>query len=150
MGGKTVGWVTPDREGFIPLEGLRTSGGSRTTKKIENVVADHEPVTAPMEYGPSATGQAAFEGGVLILQGINYLLSKINGPIQQRRFQEAWDRKKDAVFKRLNEDPQLGAMIYIYYSRPPLSTAGSDFRTFRLPMASRRMRRCGPTGRKIP
>jgi hypothetical protein len=116
MGGKTVGWVTPDREGFIPVEGPRTSGGSRTTKKIENVVADHEPVTAPMEYGPSATGQAAFEGGVLILQGINYLLSKINGPIQQRRFQEAWDRKKDAVFKRLNEDPQLGAMIYIYYS----------------------------------
>ena len=115
MGGKTVGWVTPDREGFVVAEGgPRTAGGARTTKKIERVVGD--PITAPMEFGPSAKGEAAMGGIVLVLQGINYVLSKINGPIQEERFNAAWDRKKDEFFKRLDEDPQLGAMIFVYYS----------------------------------
>jgi hypothetical protein len=55
-------------------------------------------------------------GATVIIQGINYGLSKINGPIQQRRFEESWNRKKAFVEQRLNEDPQLGAMIYVYYS----------------------------------
>jgi hypothetical protein len=115
MGGKTVGWVTPDKEGFVVAEGgPRTEGGARTTKKIDRVVGD--PITAPMEFGPSANGEAAMGGIVLVLQGINYLLSKINGPIQQRRFEAAWNRRKAAVEQRLNEDPQLGAMIFVYYS----------------------------------
>ena len=115
MDGKTTGWVTPDREGFITADGgPRTPGGARTTKKITATVGD--PVTAPQESGPSAAGDAKVQSGVVVLQGINYALSKINGPIQQRRFDEAWNRKKPFVDQQLDEDPQLGAMVYVYYS----------------------------------
>jgi len=119
MDGKTVGWVTPDKEGFIVAEGgPRTKGGARTTKTITAVVGDHEPVQAPKEYGPSIGGDAAMNlGATVVIQGINYVLSKINGPIQQRRFEEDWNRRKPYVDQRLNEDPQLGAMIYVYYSK---------------------------------
>jgi hypothetical protein len=117
-GGKTVGWVTPDREGFMVAEGgPRTRGGARTTKTITAVVGDHEPVQAPKEFGPAIGGDAAMNvGATVVLQGINYGLSKINGPIQQRRFDEVWNRRRPYVEQRLNEDPQLGAMVYVYYS----------------------------------
>src|SRR5882724_9958820 len=97
--GKTVGWVTPDKEGFIVAEGgPRTKGGARTIKTITAVVGDHEPVQAPKEYGPSIGGDAAMNlGATVVIQGINYVLSKINGPIQQRRFEEDWNRRKPYV-----------------------------------------------------
>jgi hypothetical protein len=107
--GNITGPTEGGKKGSVPAE-------SSSSQKTENIVGDHEPLTAPMEFGPSATGAAAFDGAVIVLQGLNYLLSKINGPIQKRRFDEVWNRRKPFVEQRLKEDPQLGAMIYVYYS----------------------------------
>jgi hypothetical protein len=118
MDGKTVGWVTPDKEGFIVAEGgPRTKGGARTTKTITAVVGDHEPVQAPKEYGPSAGGDAKFQTATVALQGLNFLLQEINGTIQGRRFIAERDRLTPEIQKHLDDDPQIGAMLFVLYSK---------------------------------
>jgi hypothetical protein len=118
VAGKTTGFVDAEGNSISASGGPRTPGGARTTRQIDNVVG--EALTAPQEHGPSSGGEAAFQAGVLLLQGANelskYLLKKIYGPVQQRRFEEVRNRKMPFIEQQLNEDPQLGAMIFVYYS----------------------------------
>jgi hypothetical protein len=115
IGDKKIGTYDPDSHNIIPTDGPRTRGGARTTKNITAQVGDRlEPV---QEHGPSASGDAKFQGAVLVIKGVNYVLQKINGAIQARRFNEAWARLQQGVQQRLDDDPQLGAMLFVYYSQ---------------------------------
>jgi predicted nucleic acid-binding protein len=77
-----------------------------------------DPVGPIVEHGPNAAGDAKFQGATLAIEGVNFLLQKFNNVIQARRFQEAWkSRWEGEVRRRLDADPQLGALISIYYSK---------------------------------
>ena len=65
-----------------------------------------------MEHGPNAAGDAKFQGASLAIEGVNLLLQRFNNKIQSRRFQEAYkSRWESEVQRRLNADPQLGALL---------------------------------------
>ena len=112
---KTIGTYDPSSGNIIRSDGPRTAGGARTTKKITAQVGEQiEPVE---EHGPSAKGAAKFQGATLAFQGANFVLQKINSAIQARRFDEAWNQLKPEVQRRLDDDPQIGAMLFVFYSK---------------------------------
>jgi hypothetical protein len=77
-----------------------------------------DPVGPIVEHGPNAAGDAKFQGASLAIEGVNLLLQRFNNKIQSRRFQEAYKtRWESEVQRRLDADPQLGALISIYYSK---------------------------------
>jgi hypothetical protein len=106
---------TPSVTQANPANGPRTSGGSRTTQNITAEVGDK--LEAPQEYGPSAGGDAKFQAATVALEGFNFLLQKINGAIQNRRFVAERDRKMPGIQQKLDDDPQLGAMLFVLYSK---------------------------------
>jgi len=117
VGDKTIGHVDPDSGNLIKSDGPRTKGGARTTSNITAQVGDQiEPV---QEYGPSGRGEAKFQGAILAFRGVNYALQGINNLIQKQRYDKRWDQLKDGVQQKLDDDPQLGALILIYYSQGP-------------------------------
>jgi hypothetical protein len=64
IGEKKIGTYDPDSHNIIPTDGPRTRGGARTTRNITAQVGERlEPV---QEHGPSATGDAKFQGAVLV------------------------------------------------------------------------------------
>jgi predicted nucleic acid-binding protein len=76
------------------------------------------PIEPVQEYGPDARGDAKFQGATLALEGVNLVLQKINSAIQSKRFQAEWtSRWLPEVRRRLDADPQLGALVLIYYSK---------------------------------
>jgi hypothetical protein len=112
---KTVGTYDPGSGNIVRSDGPRTPGGARTTRKITAQVGEKiEPVE---EHGPSAKGDAKFQGATLAFQGANFVLQKINSAIQARRFDDAWNQLRPEVQRRLDDDPQLGAMLFVYYSK---------------------------------
>jgi hypothetical protein len=114
VGDKTLGYVNEDGD-FIKSDGPRTKSGARTTANITAQAGDQlEPV---QEYGPSAAGEAKFQGATLAFRGVNFVLQKINGAIQARRFDAMWKGMQPFVQQKLDDDPQLGALLLIYYSQ---------------------------------
>jgi hypothetical protein len=75
------------------------------------------PIKAVDEHAPSATGHAKFQGAALTLKGVNFVLQALNNRLQAERFAERWARLKPTVEGTLDADPQLGALIRVYYSR---------------------------------
>jgi hypothetical protein len=112
---KTTGFVDAEGNSILSGGGPRTAGGATTTNKTSATVGDR--ITVPEEHGLSARGDAAAQGAIFVLMGVNYVLKKIADHVQERRFNEVWARRKPLVDKRLKEDPQLGAKIFVYYSK---------------------------------
>jgi hypothetical protein len=112
---KTVGTYDPNSGNIIRSDGPRTPGGARTTKNITAQVG--EKLEAVEEHGPSAKGDAKFQGATLAFQGANFVLQKINSAIQARRFDEEWSKLQPEVQRRLEDDQQLGAMLFVYYTK---------------------------------
>jgi hypothetical protein len=112
---KTIGTYDPNSGNIIRSDGPRTPGGARTTRNITAQVGEKiEPV---VEHGPSASGDAKFQGATLAFQGANFVLQKINSAIEARRFENAWSKLQPEVQRRLDDDPQLGAMLFVYYKK---------------------------------
>jgi hypothetical protein len=91
------------------------SGGARTTETTSSEVGT--PIEPVQEHGPNARGDAKFQAATLAFQGIDFVLQRINGAIQARRFEAEWSRWLPQVTRRLNADPQLGALVLISYSK---------------------------------
>lgn len=105
--------TTPGKGG--PAGPPAGGGGKSTTTITADVGKPLEPV---VEHGPSVRGDAKFQGATLAFQGVDFLLQKINGAIQARRFETEWKtRWLPEVTRRLAADPQLGAMVLISYSK---------------------------------
>lgn len=97
-----------------PSSGGSASGGGSRAKTAAHEGAPIEPVK---EYGPDARGDAKFQGATLAFQGVNFVLQKINNAIQARRFEAAWAQLAPEVRRRLDADPQLGALVLISYAK---------------------------------
>ena len=91
------------------------SGGAGTTETTTSEVGT--PIEPVQEHGPNARGDAKFQAATLAFQGIDFVLQKINSAIQARRFEAEWSRWLPEVTRRLNADPQLGALVLISYSK---------------------------------
>jgi hypothetical protein len=50
-------------------------------------------------------------------QGANLIIQAINDRIQARRMKEYWDKLEPNIAARLRDDPSLGVLIVVYYSR---------------------------------
>lgn len=88
------------------------SSGAKTKITTAEVGPPIEPV---QEHGPSASGDAKFQAATLVFDGVNFVLQKINDRIQRQRFEAEWSRWAPEVKRRLDADPQLGAMVLISY-----------------------------------
>lgn len=109
-----------------PINGPRTAGGARTMdmkKTIRKEVG--EPLTAPQEYGPGARGEAGMQGRIIVLQGLNLLFKYLNGRDNQARFEADWKKLAPEVTATLNDDPSLGALILVNYSKAGTAGDGS-------------------------
>ncbi|MBR1222381.1 hypothetical protein JQ557_30575 [Bradyrhizobium sp. U87765 SZCCT0131] len=93
--------------------GAGAKGGSTSGTKA--VVG--EPIEPVHEGGPDARGDAKFQGATLAFQGANFVLQRINTAVQARRFEAAWQGLQGEVQRRLADDPQLGALVLVSYSK---------------------------------
>jgi hypothetical protein len=116
---KRIGTIDPTANApkMIPdPSGPRDGSGARTTKNTYVTQVDvHDAVTP--EYGLSAAGDAKFQGGVIVLKGMNFGIQAINDAIQKQRLARRWAEKLPDVIKNLDANPEFGALILIYYSR---------------------------------
>jgi len=78
-----------------------------------------EPIKPVHEGGPDARGDAKFQAATLAFQGANFVLQRINSAVQARRFEAAWQGLQGEVQRRLTDDPQLGALVLVSYSKAP-------------------------------
>ncbi|WP_315831501.1 PIN domain-containing protein [Bradyrhizobium prioriisuperbiae] len=99
------------------------SANTAKNKATGNEKATKSEVGAPLEavpeYGPNQAGDAKFQAGTLGLEGVNLLLQKFNNAIQARRFQAEFDKILPEIKRRMADDPQLGALVSVGYSKGP-------------------------------
>ncbi len=95
------------------------SGGGGSKTGTATITADvGKPIEPVIEHGPNMRGDAKFQGATLAFQGVDFILQKINGSIQAKRFEAEWkSRWLPEVTRRLAADPQLGAMVLISYAK---------------------------------
>ncbi len=75
---------------------------------------------------PSPKGNAKFQAARIGLDAVNYFMQRFNDTIQQRRFTEAWAKQEPVVRQQLEEDPTLGALILVFYSKRQKVGAEND------------------------
>jgi hypothetical protein len=115
--GKTVAVYDPQNPepAIDPVNPARTRGGALTVKTLTRQVGDQ--LEAPKEYGPSASGDAKFQFAPVAIEGLNYLLQKWNGHIQEKPYIAERDRLEPEIQRRLNDDPQIGVMLFLLFSK---------------------------------
>ena len=92
----------------------RSGGDEKTNETVAETGAPIEPV---QESGPNMGGDAKFQGAALGLQAVDALVQKLNNKIQAGRFNAEWSRQRGDVQRRLDADPQLGALVLVSYSK---------------------------------
>jgi hypothetical protein len=54
---------------------------------------------------------------VILLQGVNFIVQKINDAIQKKALDAKWAQLEPYVRSTLDEDPSLGVLLLVYYSK---------------------------------
>ena len=78
----------------------------------------------PMTGGPSPSGTAAIGGITLALQGMNFVLNRINDEVQGRRAREALAQIEPVINGERAANPSLGVVLVFFYRQveaPPES-----------------------------
>ncbi|QIG96813.1 PIN domain-containing protein [Bradyrhizobium sp. 6(2017)] len=117
-GGTTKATSSKGGSASPPSSGATTTskGGGASGAKTKITTAEVGPPIEPVqEHGPSASGDAKFQAATLMFDGVNFVLQKINDRIQRQRFEAEWSRLAPEVRRRLDADPQLGAIVLISY-----------------------------------
>ncbi len=92
----------------------RSGGDEKTNETVSETGAPIEPV---QESGPNMGADAKFQGAIVGLQAVDALVQKLNNKIQAGRFNAEWSRQRGEVQRRLDADPQLGALVLVSYSK---------------------------------
>lgn len=118
MGLKPFSFMQNDAAKTAAKKGGPSGPPSGGVRKAETTASEGTPIAPVKEYGPDARADAKFQGATLAFQGVNYVLQAINSAFQARRFEVEWTtRWLPEVRRRLDADPQLGALVLISYSK---------------------------------
>jgi hypothetical protein len=120
MGLKPFSFMQPGAAKPPPGKGgpAGSGGGGSKTGTATTTADVGKPIEPVIEHGPNMRGDAKFQGATLAFQGVDFILQKINGSIQAKRFEDEWkSRWLPEVTRRLAADPQLGALVLISYAK---------------------------------
>ena len=75
------------------------------------------PIKVKPEHAPDPDGAARVAKHKIFLMGVDKVVHWINDHIQEKRFNERWDKLRPTVEQKLQNEPELGALVYVYYSQ---------------------------------